>query len=118
MPTAEEFYAAKGDVEELLSTLQDIASDVEAVHGETGFVGATIQTTVNSGISNTFNLKRQAATAGQQLVAELEYRARVCEQHAAALLAWQTGMANAPDEAAVEALGPRPRPPHPWVEPQ
>lgn len=118
MPTAEEFYAARGEVEELLGMLDGLASDIEGVRGQTGFVGATLETTLNSGITKATETQQQAVASGEQLIAELEHRARVCEAHAATLASWETTVNYAADEAAVEAAGPRPVPPYPWVEPQ
>lgn len=118
MPTAEEYYAAKGEIEELLGTLDGLASDIEGARDQTGFVGATLVTTLHTGISSATEWQQQAVASGEQIIAELERRARICEAHAATLTAWQTTVNYAADEAAVEAAGPRPVAPYPWVEPQ
>lgn len=119
MPTAEEFYGAKAQIEALLGMLDGYASDIDAVHGQTGFVGAVLETTVNTGIANATATQQRAVASGEQLLAELERRAQICEAHEAALLAWETAITNAGDDAdAVEAAGPRPVAPYPWVEPQ
>lgn len=115
MPTASEFWSAKGEVEELLKSLAEHAGSVGDVAGATGFMGGALVSQVDDGIEAAANLLTDAIGLAEQLTVELQRRKDVCDAYAASVNAWQVAYNNA-DEAGRAELGRCPDPPYPWVE--